>query len=118
MLKHYVTFLYPGIFLSEESSKEVKSRDEKFEVPKTCFAYYFWDREEQEIRGEILKGEAKNKSGLFYFGELMTVKDVEEKLPKERVLLSNMRSNNWDKIVRTRRGNFQPFNKGDKILQP
>lgn len=46
MLKHYVTFLYPGSFMPEESTKEIKSRDEKIKAPETCFAYYLWDREE------------------------------------------------------------------------
>lgn len=116
MLKHYVTFLYPGSFVAEESSKEIDSREGKIKAPKTCFAYYLWDREEHEVNGELLKGSVKNKSGLLYFGEVMTIQEVEEKVPNNKILISNMRINKWNKVVRTRTGNFQPLRNNDIVI--
>jgi hypothetical protein len=116
MTQHYVKFLFPGSFWPEEQSKKISSRDEKFDIPKECFAYEFYDREEGELNGELVYGEIKNKSGRHYFGEVLTAKEVEEKYPDSRILLTNMRVNNWETVVRTRRGNFQPLAENDVVL--
>jgi hypothetical protein len=31
--------------------------------------------------------------------------------------LSNMRANGWERVIRTRRGNFQPIEPGDVVVQ-
>jgi hypothetical protein len=47
---------------------------------------------------------------------VLTAKEVEEKYPDSRILLTNMRVNNWETVVRTRRGNFQPLAENDVVL--
>lgn len=116
-LKHYVCFLSPGSFLPNEKWLEIKSREDKIDAPDNCFAYYFFDREEVEQDGELLKGEAKNESGRFYFGKAMTAQEIERTEPNCEILLANMRINKWEKVVKTRMGNFQPIEKNDVILE-
>ena len=117
MLKHYVTFLFPGSFWPEEQITEISSRDEKFDIPKSCFAYEFWDREETVINGEKLVGSPKNKSGRYYFGEVMDEQQVLALYPEANTVVSNMRCNNWKKVVRTRRGNWQPLLENDVVIE-
>lgn len=116
MLKHYVTFLFPGSFYPEETIVQIDSRESTFDIPGNCFAYYLWDRIEVVQGDETLYGERKNKTGRFYFGEVLTIDDVKSKYPESKILISNMEMNNWKKIVRTRRGNFQPIEAADTVL--
>ncbi|MEK6908732.1 MAG: hypothetical protein AABX23_01630 [Nanoarchaeota archaeon] len=117
-LKHYVEFLYLGSFFSESSAQEVEARDPSVvQTPREAFGYAFFDRQEYVAQdGEILVGEPRNRSGMHYFGKLMSLDDVKREVPNSDILQSNMRSNGWKKIVKTRRGNFQPFEKKDVIV--
>ncbi len=46
----------------------------------------------------------------------MSLAEVKEELPAEKILISNMEGNGYKYVVKTIRGNFQPFEKKDKIL--
>lgn len=116
MLKHYVTFLFPGSFYPEESTKEISSREEKIDAPENCFAYEFWDRNEIEQDGEILRGKAINKSGRYYFGEVFDQQQVADLVPDNSTLLFNMKCNGWDKLIKTRKGNWQPLMPEDVVV--
>lgn len=57
MLKHYVEFFYPGIFMSESSTKEVTDRNTAVtEVPQGVYGYRHFSREEVTQDGELLLG--------------------------------------------------------------
>jgi hypothetical protein len=116
--KQYVTFYLPGVFLSEETTRAVESRDVgSLDIPEYAFAFQFWEREEIEQGGEVLKGSKQNVSGRHYPGaRLMDVADVLVEEPNNRILVANMEGNGWERVVRTRAGNYQPYNKGDVIL--
>jgi len=115
-LKHYVTFYYPGSFVNEEETKLISSRRDEVEIPRGSFGYRFFDRTETELNGEMLKGKPKNHSGMYYLGRKMSLAEVKKELPKERILISNMEGNNYKYVVKTIRGNFQPFEKRDKVI--
>lgn len=68
--------------------------------------------------GEMWVTEGDTPSYRIYVGEQVTVADIESWPDAEdyRILLSNMRGNGWDPIVRTRRGNFQPINPEDVVV--
>lgn len=54
----------------------------------------------------------------IYKGETLTVADI-ERLPDadaHSILLSNMRGNGWERVVQTRRGNFQPIEPDDVVV--
>jgi hypothetical protein len=53
-----------------------------------------------------------------YVGEEFTAEQVEQLPGDHRTLLANMRGNGWDRVVRTRRGNWQPVESGDVVIQP
>ncbi len=116
--KQFVTFYYLGIFMSEESSQEVESRDVMaLDVPDSAFAFEFWERTETEVDGEALKGQPKNRSGRYYpEGRVMSVADVLVEDTDNRILVSNMENNGWDHVVKTRRGNYQPFLATDRVI--
>jgi hypothetical protein len=117
MLKHYVTFFYPGAFVAEIDLQEVKDRDpSKVNVPDSCYAFQFFDRNEIVDGDEVLKGEPKNYSGNYYFGKVLTLAEVKQKFPEERTLIANMECNHWDRVVHTICGNFRPFRGLDEIV--
>jgi hypothetical protein len=120
MIKHYVEFLYPGILVSETSSREVKKREQPRQIPRNCFGYRFFDRREAVVDGEKLVGKPHKFSGNFYFGEAMTLADVKKLQPRDnyKILIGNMESNGYKRVVKTEFGQFMPIEKGDKVLSP
>ena len=60
--------------------------------------------------GELWRTAAELSRYRLYIGEALTPADIEQLDDGQNyaILLSNMRSNGWERVVRTRRGNFQP----------
>jgi len=117
-LKHFVEYFYPGIIVSDSSAEETKHRDyTKIKVPKEAYGFKFYDREVIVDNGEILKGKSKNHSSMFYhMGQIMTKADVKKRVKKNYTLLSNMRINEWEKVIKTKFNQFMPYEKGDVII--
>jgi hypothetical protein len=117
--KTYVTFFYPGSFFPETSIREVAERSlTPDEIPNGCYAYRFHSQVEGTLDGEKVVGSPKDYSGMFYIGEVLTLEQVKEKYPTNKILISNIEGNGWDVVVRTRLGNFQPLSQGDKVISP
>lgn len=129
--KTYVRYFMPGAFVSEEGTREVPERNPyqiARELPADVFAFEFFDKLVTTVKDgdeevQLASGE-RNRSGRFYIdAEKLTASDIAsaaavEVLPgdRRRVLLSNMRSNGWDVMLRCRTGNFQPMQAGDSII--
>lgn len=131
-----VTFLSPGTFVSEQTSKPIASYDVQLAVEisrsiterygATPYGFYFSTQIESDPisdgEGGQLNVEPKtvDESKMYYInGEIETIADVEARNdPSESILLSNMKCNNWDRIVVTRNGykHTRPFNDGDHIV--
>ena len=102
-MKNYVTFYSPGTLFSEITRKEIAIWDiqDAVEISKTIkerygaspYAFRFENEEE--------------KSKMYYIsGKIKTLREIEEENNKEnRILISNMRSNGWGKVVYT----FTPY---------
>jgi hypothetical protein len=117
MLKHYVEFLYPGILFSDTSEDEVETRDiHKLEIPEYSFGFRFFDREQTILDGEVLTGKSKNYSNWYYYGKVMTIDDVKEQEPDQRILISNMENNDYKRIVRTKFGQSIPVQDEDVVI--
>ena len=54
----------------------------------------------------------------IYVGETFTADEIEawSNADSYRILLSNMRGNGWERVVRTRAGNFQPVESVDVVV--
>jgi len=108
MKQHFVTFLSPGTIFFEETSKPIDSwnieeakkmaRDIKERHGATPFAFYFTTRARTE---KELDSKQVKKSFKYYLGgKVETLAEVKARnLPDERILLSNMECNGWDRIV-------------------
>lgn len=65
--------------------------------------------------GEMWRTCGPSQGYRIYVGEALTAADVERLPDDHSILLSNMQGNGWDRVVRTRRGNFQPVEDGDVV---
>ena len=124
----FVTFLSPGSFVHETTTKRVNRWhvDEAVEMSKsiterygaTPFGFYFATRGRGD--GELDSREVA-RSGVYYLnGVIESVNQIEKRGdPGERTLLKNMRGNGWDRVVRNTRGYrwTQPFRDGDVVLE-
>lgn len=116
----YITWFTPGSFVSNELTQPVDTRTlpKAASIPKNAFAFRFFDRVETTADdGELLSGPVKNISGMHYFGKSMTYDEVAALPGDMQILLSNMRVNGYERVVRTDLGNFQPLNPGDVVME-
>lgn len=127
MKKHFVEFFSPGTFVSEVDVKPIEKWDAGIAVKMASkitqrygarpYGFRFITRE----RGpKDLDSSVSKRSGLYYLGgRIETLAQVEARNdPKEKILLSNMKANGYEKIVineNSYRSTF-PLNKGDVIL--
>ena len=118
MLVHYVELFFPGTLFAESAIEKIKNRRAKFKIPKNCFGFRFFDKEEVKApdTNETLEGKPKNHSGMYFIGTRYTKKEVASKFPKQKILIANIQSNHWIAAVKTRVGNWQGLEKGDKVL--
>lgn len=114
--KTYCEVLYPGIFFSENDVFEVNYRDPNAIAikHKNAFAFQFFDQERTQIKvgskTQTVSGERKNESDWYYpGGQVFTLEQVKQLDGDYRTLISNMECNGYASVVRTRCGNFQPF---------
>jgi hypothetical protein len=126
--KATATPLYPGIFFPEDG-RPVELADDD---PQTALATMSDDdqwfaldvRTTSEKRwtdgdgGELWRTAAELFRYRIYVGEALTAEDIEQLDDGEdySILLSNMRGNGWERVVRTRRGNFQPVEPVDHVV--
>lgn len=120
MLKTYVEFSYPGLLFPETGVVEVNERKiELKDVPERAFGYQFFDRQEITSEGELLIGQAQNKSKRFLIGKPYT-NDQLAKLygqdPTKRTLLFNLRQYPQGGIL-CRTGNWQPVDDNIEVIE-
>lgn len=126
--KHFVTFLSPGTFVAETSSREIDAWDvaaaqemasgisERYgAVP---YGFRFTTRE----RGDgDLDSKETDRSGVYYLPHCVakTVADLRaENNPQNSTLIANMEGNGWDRVVQTTDGWqwTQPLRAEDVVL--
>jgi uncharacterized protein (UPF0128 family) len=121
--KTYIEFVSPGAFFNESLTQEVRSRDvAKVKVPNRAFGFRFFDILEATVEADgkavKLTSERINESAIYYYGgRIYTRAEVAREVPDNRELLADMDSKGWDKVIRTRTGNFQPFKKTDVFIE-
>lgn len=113
----YVAYQYPGSFFSEESVKPVVARNpqqQANDAPDSAFAFFYFDivTTVVNVEGERIETSSgrRNIIKTYYIDAELLTSDQVAALPGDHsILLSKMRGNGWDPIVRCRTGNFQPF---------
>ena len=108
MKKHFVTFYSPGSFMSEETEKPIDSWDVEKAVKMakrimerhgaTPYGFCFTTRERKinELDAHV----SKTSHMYFLGGEVLTLQQVKDRNDlSDRILISNMESNNFDRII-------------------
>ena len=127
MIRHYVTFYSPGTIVAEKTTKEIERWDTEAAVKMfrsikerhgaIPYGFFFTTRERSQDDFDSRETERSN----FYWlgGAVLTLAELRERNdPKDRILISNMEANGWDKVVENRNSWkwTQPLNEGDIIL--
>jgi len=120
----YVAYQHPGSFFSEETVKPVNARNpqqQADDAPDSAFAFFYFDIVTTVVDVECERIETtsgrRNISKTYYIdAELLTSNEVAALPGDHSILLSNMRGNGWDPIVRCRTGNVQPFEADKHVL--
>jgi len=108
MKQHFVTFYSPGTFVDEETTKPIKSWHiqtaakmarsitERYGARPHSFQFSTRERNDAD-----LDSKQTAESGRYYLGgRIETIDDVRARNdPKDRILLLNMESNKWDRII-------------------
>lgn len=128
MKKHFVTFMSPGTFVSETTTKEVqhwgiekavKMADSiKERHGATPYGFYFTTRER---KANEFDSKQINRSPTHYLGgKILTLQEVENRNnPDDKILISNMRNNGFDKVIENTNSwkVVQPLHKDDIVLE-
>lgn len=127
MEKHFVTFMSPGTFMHEMTTKAIDSWDIKqaqkmaHEITErysaTPFAFQFSTRTRAD---DELDSKVSAESPTYYLGgKIETLAEVEARNdPKEDILRSNMRGNGYERII-TNTNSWKvtvPFRDDDVLL--
>ncbi len=122
MRKTYVDYSVPGSFFAEHDVREVSNRnvDEAVKnAPNGAFVFSFYDIVTVEQDGVELESKPLERSSNYYIdAQVLTVADIEAMNADDsyRILLINMRCNDWSSVLKCRTGNFQPMQDGDIVV--
>jgi hypothetical protein len=126
--RHFVTFYSPGTFVAETSEKPIDKWDVKTAVEMarsiterygaTPYGFRFSTRERKP---DELDSKVAKSSGMYFINcKVLTVEDiVNQRNPKNEILIGNMRHNGWDRVVQTKKGWVftLPLGKDDIVLE-
>ncbi len=127
MKKHFVVFYSPGTFLAERTVKEIdawstedavemsKSIVERYDARPYAFQFVTRERKEQDFDSK----ETARSCMYFLGGRIRTVEDLEADGEDHRILISNMKTNGWDRVIQSTHGWSwtQPLMDGDIVLE-
>jgi hypothetical protein len=119
----YVSYLYPGSFFPETQTEQVERREPEELIKNMkngCYAFFYHDRTTVvDDEGNEFVGETENRSKRYVFVDSIYNTDDIKKMNtsgRHDILLGNMKSNGWDKVVKTNQGNFQPFDSTEEYI--
>ena len=125
--QNFVTFMSPGTFFYEDTTKKIKVWDIKLAIlmskkikeryGATPYGFYFSTRgrRDNELDSRTIK------TGHMYYlgGEILTLDQVKAKNdPKDKILIQNMESNGYKKVI-VNTNSYKitlPFYDGDLVL--
>ena len=113
MIQLYVKYLYPGTFFNEERISPIDSVKD-IEVPDTAYGYQTFKREiltSPETENECKSASFDHTAVEYVDADYYTLKQLKEHFPEEHVLISNIEGNGYRGAIRTRRRNWQGWEK-------
>lgn len=127
MKKHFVVFYSPGTFVAESTTKPIESWDVETAIEMsynikvrhgaTPFGFQFVTKEREK---DELDSHVAERSGMYYLGgDILTLTEIKERDdPRDSILICNMESNDWDRIVENRNSYLwtQLLKEGDVVL--
>jgi len=128
MTRHFVTFMSPGTFVAEQTTKEIDAWD--VDAAKamaegiterhgaTPYGFYFYTMERDSGDWEP-RQTAKSPMCYLPHCKVETLEEIEARNdPNEEILRSNMRCNGWNRVVSSTRGWrwTQPLRDDDVVL--
>ncbi len=127
--QHFVHFLSPGTFTSEETRKSIdcwspeqaaimaNSIRERHGAKPYGFQFSTRSRD-----GSELDSHETARSGMYFLGgTILTLDEVRNrKDPADRILIANMEANRWDRVIETNKSwkITLPFRNEDTLLDP
>lgn len=128
MKKHYVTFMSPGTFVAETTTKEIESWDVELAISMAenikerynavPYGFYFTTRERLE---EDFDSKQVAESNMYYLGgTVYTLKQIKDRNnPNDSTLIRNMEINKYKKVVENNNSWkwTQPLRDGDVVLK-
>ena len=124
-MRHMATYYSPGSLFAEKDTIELANRDVNEAVtraPSHAFAFTLHDLHEvdfeyDEDRFTVIP-KAQNKSGRYYLGgEIFKLDDPALAGDEYRVLRANLEQFEGARAIRTRHGNWQPFEETDELVE-
>lgn len=108
MIQHFVKFFSPGTFTAETSIKPIpewnvdvaiemsQNIKERYGSKPYGFCFITRYRRDDELDSRVIE-----ESGIYFLGgTIKTLSEVEaENDPSNRILISNMKNNGWDRII-------------------
>ena len=126
MRRHFVTFLSPGTFVHEETTKPIEAWDtskaiimskvitERYGAKPFAFVFTTRERTDKELDSRVTK-----RSGRYFLGgKILTLAGVKREMPTETILISNMECNGIKKVVVNDNSwrSVQPLESDDVVL--
>lgn len=127
MTQHFVTFYSPGTFVAETTTKPIDTWDVDQAVAMSkgiCERYnarpYGFQFSTRTRTNQDLGGKETTRSPMYYLDcAVETLEEIKARQnPKDRILIRNMESNGWDRVVSPRTGWkwVRPLRDGDVVL--
>lgn len=126
MQQHFVTFLSPGTFVHEETTKPIDrwdsalaakmAKDIKERHGATPFGFYFTTRRR---KATDLDSKVTDRSKMFFLGgQILTLAEVKRRMPDKHILIANMEDNKIERVIINSNSwqIVQPFNPGDQVV--
>ena len=127
MKKRFVVFYSPGTFFTEDTTREIDTWDvktaiemaravnERYGARPFGFRFILRERKEDELDSRVTE-----QSPMYYLGgRLLSLQDIIDRNdPKDAILISNMRSNDYKQVVENTNSwkTTQPFYDTDILL--
>lgn len=120
--RSFFRFYSPGLFAADSWDQEISAalRPDQVVWPERAYCFVHYVRTDVEADGTTYKGEMERVGPVYYHPDsaVRTLEDI-QMTEGNSILVQNMKTNGWNKVVFTRWGNWpQPFEEGKDCILP